>query len=837
MKNNGNRVEEQHVSDLQEYLQIVHRRKWIIIGCLVVAITFGVIHNFRAIPVYRVTAQLLIGKDNPKIVSIEEVVTPDRGDLQWNQTEIKILSSRSLALRVIKALNLRDSPEFKPDEKSKSFSIRGSIKSLARRVIKAFSKQEKVYTSKGIEKRDIKINESPEFESDEKRKSFSIRGFLSSVEQRLDSKKRSLIRKLDSKMEYRKHDENDVDSGLVGSYISKLRVEPIKYSRLVNISYEGTHPDIITTIVNRHAQEYIDQDHERKFGTTKDAAGWLQEQLAEKEKALKKAETALQEYKEREEIVSLEDRQNIIIQKLEDLNKVLTNARTERIGVETLYKQIENLSNKPDMIESIPYVMEEDSLIHTLKIDYIKTKAEITKLRGKYGEKFPTMVKLVSQAEEQRKRINSELNKIIKSMETKYKVALSKEESLSKALEEQKKVALELNRKSISYGTLKREAESEKAMYDMLLNRMKETDIAGELRTSNIRIIDLANVPKSPFKPKKKFNILLSIAIGLIMGVGVAFFVEIFDNTVKSPEDVERYLGLSILSALEKVKAPKDGKIPSIDIIAHKKPRSHIAEAFRNMRTNVMFSSVGNGKHRRSRKLMMITSVSESEGKTFVTSNLAVTLAQTGRNVLVVDTDFHHPRLNKVFSVKSKPGLTDYLTGKSQLSSIIKPTKVPNLSIIASGKSISNPSEMLGSERMQKFCKAVRREYDMVFFDTPPSMAVTDAIVLSNILEGVIFVIKSGKHEKKVVERAISQITDKDHEVLGVVMNHIDISRGGYFYFYPSSYKYGYYGNGDVNGKSKTSSKKLASTEAKKDAKRDAETIIENTNTGKWHTS
>ncbi len=816
MENNGNKVEEHHVFDLQDYLQIIIRRKWIIIGCLVTAFTFGVIHNFKAIPVYRVTAQVLIGKDNPKVISIEEVVTPDRGDLQWNQTEIKILSSRSLALRVIKALNLRDSPEFKSDEKRKRFSIRGSIKSLARRVIRGSSSQEKVYTTKGVEKKDIKRNDSPEFESDEKRERFSIRGFLSSLERRIDYKKKSLIRRPDSKKEYRKPDKNDVDSGLVGSYLSKLKVEAIKYSRLVNISFEGFHPDIITTIVNRHAQEYIEQNREMKFGTTRDAAGWLQEQLYEKEKTVKKAETGLQEYKESEKIVSLEDRQNIIVQKLKDLNEVLTKARAERISIETLYKQVENLSNKPDMIESIPYVLEGDSFLQTLKRDYINTKAEITKLSGKYGEKFPTMVKLVSQAEEQKKRINSEVDKIIKSLETKYKVALSKEESFSQALEEQKEVALDLNRKAIAYGTLKREAESEKAMYDMILNRMKETDIAGELQTSNIRIIDLAEIPKSPFKPRKSFNILLSLIIGLILGVGVSFLVESFDNTVKSPEDVERYLGLSILSALERVKTPKDKKLPSIDIIAYKKPRSSIAEAFRNMRTNVMFSSVANGKHRRSRKLMLVTSVSESEGKTFVASNLAVTLAQTGRNILVVDTDFHHPSLNKVFSVKGKPGLSEYLVGEGELSSVTKPTRVPNLSIVTSGRNISNPSEMLGSERMENFCKAVRREYDMVFFDTPPSMAVTDAIVLSNILEGVIFVIKSGANERKVVERAISQITVKDQEVLGVVMNYIDVSRGGYFYFYPSSYKYGYYGNGNGNGNSKMDAKTFVKTFANK---------------------
>ena len=457
------------------------------------------------------------------------------------------------------------------------------------------------------------------------------------------------------------------------------------------------------------------------------------------------------------------------------------------------------------MTESIPYVIE-NRLIQDLKKDYINTKAEIVKLSDKYGEKFPAMVKLISQAKEQKNIINSEINKLIKSLETKYKVALAKEESLSNALEEQKEVALGLNRKAIAYSTLTREAESEKAMYNILLKRMKETDITGELKTSNIRIIDAAEIPGSPIKPRKRFNILLAAVIGLVLGFGMAFFGEYLDNTIKSPEDIERYLGLPLLGAFEKVKAPKDKKLSVFDMITHKRPRSNIAETFRNIRTKVISPSVGNP-----RKLMLVTSTAPDEGKTFVVSNLAVAIAQTGKKTLIVDTDFRNPRLNSVFNVKRKPGLSDHLMGKNEIEVVINPTKISNLSVVTCGRIPPNPSELLGSNSMEMFCKAVREKFDIVLFDTPPSLMVTDAVVLSNILDGVIFVIKSSVHERKVVERAISQITNKNkkHEVLGVVMNNIDVSRGSYFYHYYSSYyKYGYvYGNGN-----KRTSKKNAET-------------------------
>ncbi len=786
---------------LRDYVQIVHRRKRIIIAFLVTSLAIAIIYNLRTTPVYRATTKLMIDRENPKIVAFEEVMSIDSTDKMFYQTQYNVMASRSLALRVINSLNLEDSLEFKSDEKNKSVSIKGLLSSLALWVIKALSSQENVSISEGIKKRGIKRNDSPEFNADEKRKSFSMRDFLSSLEERLDYKKKSLIRKLDSRKEHRTPYNDDDSSKLISSYLGKLRIEPIQETRLVNISFEGAHPEIITTIVNKHADEYIARNHEIRYAASRDAAKWLQNQLQEKRKMVNNTENALQLYKEKEKIISLEDRQNIIVQKLEELNTTLTNARTERMGLETLYNLSKKYAEKPEMIESIPEVMK-SPLIQNLKIKYVDLSSEIKKLSDKYGEKFPTMVKLTSKAKDIKTKIDIEVSKIIKSIETDYKVALVKEENLSRAFEDQKEKAQVLNRKAIAYGNLKRESESERALYGILLKRMKETDIAGELQASNISVVDIAEIPKSPIKPNKKFNILLGLVIGLIMGVSVSFLVEQLDHTVKSPEDIERYLGFSLLSAFMKMKAQNGNgkKASSFDIVTHEMPKSHIAEAFRNMRTNLTCSS--DGSRRRLRKLMLVTSTDEGEGKTFIASNLAITIAQTGKKTLIVDTDFRNPRLNKVFNVNRKIGLSDHLIEKTALSSIIKPTKVPNLSIITSGTIHDNPAELLGSDRMERFCMAIRRKFDIAIFDTPPSIAVADAVILSDILEGVIFVIKYGVHEREVVERAMSRIANKKYKVLGVVMNHIDASGGRYYYpYYASYYKYAYKGNG--NGKSK----------------------------------
>ena len=317
---------------------------------------------------------------------------------------------------------------------------------------------------------------------------------------------------------------------------------------------------------------------------------------------------------------------------------------------------------------------------------------------------------------------------------------------------------------------------------------MEEADVTSQLKTSNINIVDPAAVPRSPIKPNKKLNIILGAIVGLGMGIGLVFFLEYLDNTIKSPEDVEDYLEIPLLGVLSNVKISFGGKSAPSELIAHEMPRSVFAEAVRSIRTSVMFSIIDT-----SRKLIMVTSATQGEGKTFLASNLASTIAQAGKNTLLVDTDLRKPRVNKVFSVEKNPGLCNYLIGEIELESIIKSTQVPNLSVVTCGNIPPNPSEIMQSAVMGKFCDTVRERFDIVIFDTPPSMTVTDAIVLSGIVDGVIITIKASSTVKNTIKRCISQIKTNKGEMLGAVVNSVDISRGGYYYhYYAHYYKYGY---------------------------------------------
>ncbi|MCP4267903.1 MAG: polysaccharide biosynthesis tyrosine autokinase, partial [Candidatus Brocadiaceae bacterium] len=418
------------------------------------------------------------------------------------------------------------------------------------------------------------------------------------------------------------------------------------------------------------------------------------------------------------------------------------------------------------------------------KNEHVGLLTEIKKLSKKYGKNHPAMIRAVTKAEELKTKINEEVAKLAKNIGAEYKVKLSQEESLSKALEEQKVVALQLNRDAIAYGTLKRESEGERAMYEILLKRLKETDITGELQSSNIRIVDYAETPRASIKPKKKRNVLLGAILGLFVGVGLAFFLEYLDNTIKRPEDVEQYLDIQLLGIIEKVGT----KASPSDLITHELPKSVIAEAFRSVRTGVMFSLIDKPS-----KLIMVTSAVQGEGKTFIASNLAYSIAQTGKKTLLVDTDLRKPRLNEVFKVERKPGLSNHLIGVDNFDSIVKASLAPDLSIITCGIIPPNPSEILESSSLEKFCDTVRDKFDIVIFDTPPAMTVTDAVVLSKNMDGVILTIKSGSTAKNTVKRCISKLTSSKCEVLGAIINYVDIVKGGYYYhYYAHYYKYGY---------------------------------------------
>jgi len=433
------------------------------------------------------------------------------------------------------------------------------------------------------------------------------------------------------------------------------------------------------------------------------------------------------------------------------------------------------------MLDSIPEVLKNALIrqIKTMEVELYKRRSELSK---KYGQKHPQMVAIGSELKTLQKRKAQEVNQVVNSLKNEYKVALARENSLKNSLAKQKKESLDLNQKAIEYGVLRRAAESARQMYELLIKRFKETSMTEEMRTGNIRIVDRAEVPRSSVKPRKKQTILLAVIVSLFLGIGLAFFLEYLDNTIKIPEDVKQHLKVPYLGPVPLLPMKSNGDSwgdTNPELVILHSPKSAASESYRGIRTSILFSSSESAP-----QVIQISSASPLEGKTITTANLGVTMAQAGWKVIILDCDMRRPRLHKLFGLAKDRGISNLLVGRSDFSETIFHTRIPNLDICPCGPIPPNPSEILGSTRMATVLNDLRKQYAHILIDSTPSMAVTDAVVLSKWVDGIIMVIRAGSVPREAVKNAVDRFGTVGTYVLGAILNGIDMGSNGYYYYY-----------------------------------------------------
>jgi len=721
---------------LRDYLRVIFKRRWLIVTILLIVVVSVTIESFRMTPIFRATAQVMIESDNPKVVDIEEVLRVNKTDADYYQTQYGILKSKALALKVIKFLTLKENPEI--GDSKKGFSLGAAFHEMVGWLKNLFSSAEE---------------------------------------------------KLDPQLE-----EDKENNSLIKAYLSRLKVEPIRQSRLVNVSFEGKDPRMVAGIANAHAQLYIESNIERKFSASQQAVGWLNQRIKEEEKKLQHSEESLQAYREKQGLIDIDfgERQGIILQSLNDLNTALTIAQTEKIEKMQLYSELQKFSGQPELAESLPAVVQ-NPLIQELKANYIALSGEYSKLSRKYGLEHPTMVRLSSEMRGVREKIAQEVRKIAQSIETESRLASDKEKAILAAMETKKKEALNLNQKQIKYDVLRREADTTRALFESLLKRAKEATLTEGLNVTNIVVVDPARVPETPVKPKKAQNTLLALITGLTLGIGLAFFLEYLDNTIKTPDEVERYLKIPLLGVVGSflTNSPDPKKK---EMITQVEPKSTIAEAFRTIRTNLLFSSPDVEK-----KVLLITSVLPLEGKTVLASNLAITFATMGKNVLLIDADLRRPRIHAVFDLERGKGLSALLVGGE---STIRNTDIPSLKVITSGALPPNPAELLNSKKMKEIIERARAQYDLIIIDSPPILSVTDPAILATFSDGVVVTIRASSTPRPAIKKGIQQLSEVGGKVLGCVLNDVNFEKESYYYSnYRYYYHYYYHAYGEEEGK------------------------------------
>ncbi len=593
--------------------------------------------------------------------------------------------------------------------------------------------------------------------------------------------------------------DNVARQKLVRSFSELLGVELTKKSRIATISFSSEYPDLSADVANQIALSYIDYNLESKYKATEKARDWLSVQLEEFQVKIETSEEALHRFARRHGIFSLEKDENLAVMRLEELSASFSIAESDRIAKESFYRKSSQYSPETILVtQSLASNSAGLSLINNLKSELSGLESQYQKQLNLYKPGHPNQVRLKAQIESLDQRLTQELDNLIQGSEVAYKVSLERENLLKDAFDKQKELAMVMKEKAVQYNILKREVDTNKELYDGLLQRVKETGVSAGLETSNIQMLDKAVVPRLPSSPKKARKILLSMVVGLFLGVGLAFSREYFDNTVKDPEEITRLFNLptlglipSLESTLQK-KSRKDTDIgygvdPSPDdmyLISKKYPRSSVSEACRTFRTSLLFSSPG-----RPPKTILVTSNSPKEGKTFVSCNLGIVLAQGGAKTLIIDADLRRPACHRAFAIPSIPGITDYLTGNSTLKDTIVSTNVDGLYVMPAGPLCPNPPELLDSKEFKEAIEGLKEEYDFIVFDSAPVMHFADTLNLANQMDGTVIVANSEKTTKDGLGKSIGILSGINAHILGVVINELDISKSDYYYNY-----YHYYG-------------------------------------------
>ena len=586
----------------------------------------------------------------------------------------------------------------------------------------------------------------------------------------------------------------------IAAFLGSLSVKRIPNTRLMEVTYESTDPVQAARMLNAHLESYKAQNMQGHYAATTEATTWLQVQQADLKRKVEKSENDRINYERQNQIWGVDDKQNMTTQRLLDLNKELTDAESETLKKRALYEFAES-----GALDAVPQIRDNPVLQ-----DMQKRRADLSLLYtdglNQYGPNFPKVQRLQAQIKEMDDQIAKERKGITVQLRSDYDEAKARQDLLTQRLEEQKAETNAMSEKMVQYNILKREAEANKTLYEGLLTKLREANIAASLKSSNIRVIDPAMIPSSPARPARARNIALAFLIGLVGGVGIALLREYLDNTVKTPDDVETLARLPSLAVVPAFgdsasMGGKTGLLKGVSSNGHEKPsglvaqhspKSQVSEAFRSLRTALLLSQPDQPP-----QVILVTSALPREGKTTAAANLAVTLAQLGDKTVLVDADLRKPGIGRMLNLASGKyaGLSSYLAGVSSLDlvSVAHPS-IPNLAAIPTGPLPPNPADLLSSHRLADAIAELRTKFKFVVIDSPPVMAATDAVILSVQVDGVLLVVRSGETPKAAFTRTCDLLVSVKSRMLGVVLNAVDANAPDYYYsyrYYPYSYGYG----------------------------------------------
>ncbi|MGQ0507686.1 MAG: GumC family protein [Myxococcaceae bacterium] len=576
---------------------------------------------------------------------------------------------------------------------------------------------------------------------------------------------------------------------------SLIKVQPAKDTRLAYVIIEDADPSRAALLANEITQAYIAENLALKLQTTENASEWLEDRLSSLEEKSHKSELSLYDFKKDADMLttSVEDRQSMVSQKLNSLNQALIDVRMRIAGLRAHVDTIRGVqaaaTNKERWAEELP-AAKSSGLVEEFKLRLAAQEVDCAELRGRYLEDHPKLVTCREKVKAASADLLRELGNIVGSAEAELREALSKERNLDGLFAAAKAEAFEVNKKQIEFEQIKREADNNQRLHEMVLKRLKEIELSGLLRTSNVRILDSARPNFVPVRPKVRNTILMSAILGLLGGLALAFVLEFLDNSITSQAEIEEKLGVPFLGFVPSIPEERATTITERDLHIHSHPKSAVAECCRAIRTNLLFMTPD-----KPFKSLLISSSGPQEGKSTSVINLGIAMAQSGNRVILLDTDMRRPRLHKAFGVPNDIGVSSVVVDPGKFEDAIKSTEVPGLFVLPCGPVPPNPAELLHTQAFSELLRKLSDRFDKIILDSPPLGAVADAAVLSTKADGVLLVLKAGKTSRELARRAVRSVMDVNAKLLGVILNNIDLrdrKYGDYYYAYRT---YGqYYG-------------------------------------------
>src|SRR5262245_54286963 len=705
-------------------LAVLYRYRRIAIAVFVLASAAMMIQGYSTEKIYRAQARLLIEDERS---TAGPGVTPDNfyeDAALYYTTQYRILKGRDLTRRVVQKLNLGAVPEFNGTAQPPSTPAT---------------------MLRDVEKRLVRMIKPAPAET----------------------------------VEAPKADESPDEASLVNAFISRVGVEPVTGSKLVDITFDSIDPKFAKLAIDTLADEYVEQNLALKQQSTQNMIDWLDKELERQQQKTEESERALADYRERQNALSLDEKQNIVLVRLNKLNDDVMLAKSKRAQKQAVYDQLRSLPSGQHA-DTIPIIAQNPD-VATAKTKLTSAQTERARTAERYSEKHPNMLKVNADVAEAQRQYDLAVSRAASAIKNEYETAHLEEQAYARSLEAAKADAQDLSRKSVDYNVMEREAKTNRDIFQSLMTREKELRVSSNSRQNNVRVVDHAEVPGGPLAPTGRRTWLLSLAVGLALAVGVAYGLDYMNDTIKTPEDVARRLKLPFLGLVPSVRGDKH------PVLASSHVPHDFGESFRALRTSLISKYPGEGT-----KIVVVTSAQPLEGKTTTAANIAMALAYGGSRVLLIDADMRRPGLHRPLRLTNERGLSQVLIGQARVRDVIQRTVDPNLLAITAGRTPPNPSELLSSERMKTLLTNLAHgPFDWIIIDTPPVLAVTDAVILAPMVTGVTFVIGAEMTRRRLAERAIDTVMQSRPRYAAVVLNKVDFDKNKYYYsrYYGHQYK------------------------------------------------